>query len=424
MHGVELSRYEARRERVRDFLVKRVGPIMSAVRLHRMTVSRHQRVFMVVGSYGKTTTTRAVRAALGLPDGRWWHANANACGEIGLSLLRAPPWQRRVVIETAIGAPDAMRRYASLLRPDVAIVTAIGHEHVRAFRDQEHLRFEKAEAVRGLSHRGTAILNHDDPHVRWMAGQTRARVVWYGTTPACDVWAESVRVEWPRGTRFRLHAFGAVREVRIRLLGVHFVRAVLAAVVTACVEGRPLDAALAALALLPPTHGRLEPIALPSGATLIRDDYKSTPDTIAPALRVLAEAPARRRWVVIGDLNNLPSSPAEAHYEAAGAAVGRVADEVLVVGTRLPAYLPGLLGAGLAPERIRAAADVHAAAEVLRDALGPGDVVLLKGYEDQRLMRIALLLEGEAVRCTREICTMYLKHCADCPFRTKATGSR
>jgi hypothetical protein len=43
-------------------------PVMSRLaRLHRRTLIRRTRLATVVGTYGKTTTARAVGAALGLP---------------------------------------------------------------------------------------------------------------------------------------------------------------------------------------------------------------------------------------------------------------------------------------------------------------------------------------------------------------------
>jgi UDP-N-acetylmuramyl pentapeptide synthase len=77
---------------------------------------------------------------------------------------------------------------------------------------------------------GAAVLNGDDPNVMWMKEKTRTRVVTFGVGAECDVRADEVRLDWPRGTRFHLTAFGEERDVAVRLLGRHTIYAILAAI--------------------------------------------------------------------------------------------------------------------------------------------------------------------------------------------------
>jgi hypothetical protein len=59
------------------------------------------------------------------------------------------------------------------------------------------------------------------------------------------------------------------------------------------------------------------------------------------------------------------------------------------------------------------------AVELLRNELGPGDVVLIKGRNEQRLARAALALAGRTVRCRRETCDMDFVFCEQCPLLVK-----
>ncbi|MGH7966111.1 MAG: hypothetical protein ACRERD_30540 [Candidatus Binatia bacterium] len=58
---------------------------------------------------------------------------------------------------------------------------------------------------------------------------------------------------------------------------------------------------------------------------------------------------------------------------------------------------------------------VRKAVEMLGDDLGPGDVVLIKGRDTQRLDRVALALMGRTVRCDLSFCDVKL-HCEYCPM--------
>ena len=363
-----LSR-QGRRDAIWWLRSRHPGLIFATARLRRAALADYQRVVMVVGSFGKTTTTRAVRAALGLPSTRWSELNANTLGEVAWSMLREPPWQRHIVVEAGTAAPGQMAMYASSLRPHATVVTCLGHEHVRAFGGFTELRDEKADSVRALTANGVAILNADDPNVRWMATQTNARVVWFGTTDECQMRADQVELDWPRGMRMRLHAGRESCLVQTQLLGRRTLYSILAAVAVGIEAGRSLDEMAGSLAALRPTRSRLQAVQLSSGAVLIRDEYKASPETVLEALRLLAETPAQRRFVVIGDLNNLPSVPVEPHYESIGAAIGSVADRVVVVGSRLNTYLAGLRRAGMNDSQILEAADVHEAISLLRGQL-------------------------------------------------------
>jgi hypothetical protein len=120
--------------------------------------------------------------------------------------------------------------------------------------------------------------------------------------------------------------------------------------------------------------------------------------------------------VVIGDLNNLPDADEAGAYAATGAALAATADRVVVVGDRAGDYAVGFAGMARADVRLEAVPDVAGAVRLLREAVGSGDVVLIKGYEDQGLARVALALEGREVRCGVEWCVIRHQRCGDCPY--------
>lgn len=389
-----------------------------AARLHRATLSWHKRVTMVVGTYGKTTTTRAVSAVFGLPVDHWLDANANCLGLVAWSLLRQPPWRRRLAVEAGIGAPGMMRPYVETLRPQIVVVTCVGAEHLQSFRDQDHLRSEKAEAVRALPPGGVAVLNADDPNVAWMATQTRARVIRYGFDPAWEVHVTTWEPDWPRGMRATFVVQGKTFAVRTRLIGKNSLYSLLGAVAAGLAEGIPAALAVQRLEALPPTPGRMETVPLPGGAIAVCDDYKGSIETVHAAFDALADLPAARRFIVLGGLD-APPSPQRRAYRAVADHAGRVADHVIVVGYTHREYAGGLGRAVRGEARLSGfehAPRVADAVRVLRDKLRPGDVVLFKGQKHQHLGRILLALQGRDVRCAVDGCRLHLQSCADCPL--------
>ncbi len=382
-----------------------------AAQLYRRTLARRVRVVAVVGSYGKTTTWHAVSAALDAP---LTHAAIGGLSRVALSVLRIRPGQNHAALEVQIDRRGHMAHHARTVRPDVVVVTSIGSEHHRSLGTLDDTLEEKAQILKGLRPGGVVVLNGDDPRVRGLAARTGARVLTFGGGEANDVRASDIRIDWPHGTRCTLHAAGATRELRLRLLGAKMVNPALAAIAVALAEGRALEPVLAALERLAPVPGRMQLVALPNGAHLLRDEYKSSLETIHAALDVLAEIPARR-IVVVGEVSEPPGSQG-ALYREVGERLGAIADRVIVVGANFQRYAAGATRAGLARSALVDAGRSIAQAEAaLRAELRAGDVVLIKGRDTQRLERLALRLQGRTVGCEITSCHASAR-CEGCPM--------
>ena len=387
-------------------------PLLSAVALaHRYTLGRRTAVVAVVGSFGKTTATRCIAAALGLAQRQ---PRDNCRSHLAAAVLLRAGWRERTVIEVGIDHPGQMAAYARVLRPDVTVVTAIGSEHNRSLGGRDATRREKSLMVRALPPGGLAVLNGDDADVAAMRADSGAPAVTFGTGPGCDVRALGVALRWPHGMRFTVEVGGERADVVLPLPGSEMVYPALAAIAVARAAGVPLEAAALRLARVRPAPGRLQPVSLPGGATLIRDEFKSTEETIYAALDLLAAVPARRKVVVLGDVSE-PQGRQGPAYRAIGARVAGLADRAVFLGRKTDAYRAGARGAGMPGEAIACVGhDVAAAARLVAESLGPGDVVLVKGRDTERLDRVSLALAGREVRCSRPLCYFLKTRCEGC----------
>jgi hypothetical protein len=103
-------------------------------------------------------------------------------------------------------------------------------------------------------------------------------------------------------------------------------------------------------------------------------------------------------------------------YRRLGARLAAIASRVIVVSTEFQRYAAGAAAAGMPRDAlVNAGRDVRAAWEAVRADLRPGDVVLVKGRDTERLDRVALALQGRPVRCTVEFCDLRGARCATCP---------
>ncbi|MEY4488977.1 MAG: hypothetical protein RIQ79_1485 [Verrucomicrobiota bacterium] len=366
------------------------GFYLAIAGIYRATFARHQRVIIVIGSLGKTTTTRATLRAFHLPEGRVLE-NANNGYSLAAAFMGVPLRQKIVVLEVGISSPGAMRPLTKPLRPDCIVFTSVAMEHIFSFRDIAHIAEEKATALMALRPGGRVVINGDDPLVRAAVARYAVPVTTFGYDADNDFRGLSWSLDWPAGSRMRLVSDGLEHELETELLSQVSSYALLAAWATAHVCGQADEVTRRGLTGLPASPGRLQRVATPSGAWILRDDFKSTYETIHLALDVLAKLPGRR-IVVIGGIDAAPD-PQKNAYETIARRIGEIADElVLVLGTWHNYYKPEFNRQLRSDSRLGKVTVVRSTAEAiaaLRGRLGPGDVVLIKGRSNERMGEVA-----------------------------------
>ncbi len=384
-------------------------------RVYRRTLGRRVRIIAVIGSVGKTTTMRAISAALDVPVSKQQLLNANSRTSIGRQVLGLRPWRRTAVLEVAIGHVGDMLIHARTVLPNVVVVTAIARDHWQSMGTLEKTRDEKADMLRVLPANGIAILNADDENVRWMATQTKARVVYIGQAADAEVRASEVEMDWPHGMRFVAHVGGDSYSVATQLMGEHMVFPALAAIAVAHVEGVPIPRAIKALEKLTPTPGRMQIMPTTNGAYVLRDDFKSTQDPVEAALKTFAQVPGKRHFVVLGEMTE---ELGQFVYRDLGQVVGGFADRAVFVGSKknFRTFRAGTKLSGMSPEVVSQVRTAHEATELLRGELEAGDVALINGRWQQALGRVGLALAGRDVKCRADPCPFKRMLCDMCPF--------
>jgi UDP-N-acetylmuramyl pentapeptide synthase len=88
---------------------------------YRHLVIPRKRLIAVVGSLGKTTTSRALRAAI--LEKNHYQSFSNYGSRLAENILRSRPHDPYDVFEVGISGPNGMDWPAKMLQPDIVVVT-------------------------------------------------------------------------------------------------------------------------------------------------------------------------------------------------------------------------------------------------------------------------------------------------------------
>jgi UDP-N-acetylmuramoyl-tripeptide--D-alanyl-D-alanine ligase len=349
------------------------------------------RVIGITGSVGKSTTKELTANVLAARYPTLAN-ESNLNNEIGLPLtmLKITEAHRCAVLEMGLYVPGDIAFLCGLARPQVGIITMIGPVHLGRAGSLEAIVNGKAELVEALPPDGTAILNYDDENVRAMAARTKAKVFNYGLDPKADLWSDNIEGLGLEGVSFDMHYAGETLHVHLPLLGQHSVHTAMRASAAGLVEGLNWQEIIGGL-LTPSTQLRLVAVTGPGNSLLIDDTYNASPDSMIAALNLLGELDGRK-VAVLGDMLELGDFEERGHRMVGARAVEMV-DQLLAVGEKAEWIAEEAQLQGLPAGQIRRFATSTEAGEYLKNSIGEGDVVLVKGSRAQHLDQIVLSLE-------------------------------
>jgi UDP-N-acetylmuramoyl-tripeptide--D-alanyl-D-alanine ligase len=160
------------------------------------------RICGVTGSVGKTGTKEALFAALDRSAPGSAHRSVKSYNNhtgVPLSLARMPRDARYGVFEMGMNHSGELAALTQLVRPHVAIVTAIAPAHREFFASEEEIADAKGEIFQGLEEGGTALVPFDSPHRDRLIAAARpyaSNIVTFGLKQGADISArEAIAVE-------------------------------------------------------------------------------------------------------------------------------------------------------------------------------------------------------------------------------------
>jgi len=275
----------------------------------------------VTGSNGKTTVTQMIATILRTAAGEQAHATqGNLNNDIGvpLTVLRLRPEHRLSVVELGMNHPGEIAYLSAIAQPTVALVNNAQREHQEFMGTVEAVARENGSVLSALPPDGVAVFPAHDEYTALWRELSGSRRVWVFDDERSDADVHATGVSW-QGGEWHLNVVTPMGQVpvRLRIAGRHNVRNALAAAACALAAGVSLDHVQSGLNAFEPVGGRSRALGLnlPRGTvTVVDDTYNANPDSVAAAIRVLAELPGPR-CLVLGDMGEVGEQGLDFHLE-------------------------------------------------------------------------------------------------------------
>lgn len=341
------------------------------------------RVIGVTGSVGKTTTKDMIACAL---EGsfRLMKSQGNRNNEIGspMTMFDLTPRTQVAVVEMGMSAPGEISDLCRVAKPCAGVITNIGVSHLERLGSRENILKAKLELADALPD-GAPLLLCSDNDLLHTVRVPRLKVVAYGLRDPEAAIRGSILSVTPRETAFRVFAGGREYEGSVPGAGEHLVLNALAAFGVAEAFGVPPERALAMLRGYSPS-GMRQRVVEHAGFTVVEDCYNASPDSMAAAIRALAQFPcAGRRIFVMSDMLELGEASREGHRSVGTLAARCGLDRLLTWGERSAWAAEAAREAGMTD--VFHYDDKGELCDAVADAARPGDILWFKASRGMAL---------------------------------------
>jgi len=381
-------------------------------------------VIGITGSVGKTSTKEAVYAVVkqkfrayrsprnlntesglpistlaldDIPFGKWMWRLAVMRRAVKLLFCKVTDYPEVLVLEYGADKPGDIEYLVSIIKPDIAVLTAVAPTHLEQFGSVDAVRTEKMKLLQSVTDRTKRIYNADLV--------SRCDGVSYGIQESADIRAIESHPAIgasPNGVsmRFKIQFEGSTVPCELNgVLGNAYVSCALAAVAVGHALGMNVIDCVKGLASFHGKPGHMRALPGVRGTTIIDDTYNSSPVAVKHAVDTVARLDGfARRWIVLGDMLELGADAVNYHREV-GECVARSGIERLVtVRTLAKEIASGARQAGMFSGFIFEFDDTVSAGAFLQEHIENGDIVLVKGSQGVKMEVIVKAIMAEPER--------------------------
>jgi UDP-N-acetylmuramoyl-tripeptide--D-alanyl-D-alanine ligase len=310
-----------------------------------------------------------------------------------------PAESKFAIFELGMNHPGELGPLSKMVRPHVALITTIEAVHLEFFSDVEAIARAKAEIFEGLTTSGSVILNGDNSYCGLLksiaANAGITHILTFGEKSEADIRLTDFTL-YPNYSDVAVKIASHELFFRLGVPGRHWISNILGVLGAVSELGGDIEKAADALGDLKSPAGRGERHMVPcfGGSYMVVDEsYNASPASMRASLEVLHNLYPDgngRRIAVLGDMLELGEKSADIHRGLMPDVVAADVDILFACGPNMAE----LVRSAPATIRIHHEETSEKLIDPLLEAVGPGDIVLIKGSLGSKMrLPLAALLE-------------------------------
>ena len=362
----------------------------------------------VTGSVGKTTTKEFIYAVASASF-KTHKTQGNYNNELGLPLtiFGIEPDDKVVVLEMGMSALGEIEHMSKIARPDIALVTNIGTSHLASLGTRENICRAKLEIRLGLPEDGILLLNADEPLLFYQYETLEKKPKLMSIYNRCgDFRAVNIRQKLDGIVYDLIYSNKAVTNVEIPALGKHNVYNSLAAYAVGVMLGMTDDAIRRGLKTFVSADMR-QKIYDVGGITIIDDCYNASPESMRAAIDVLISMAAKRHArpaALLGDMLELGEYSRLMHDQLGQYAAQMQVQKLFCYGMMADIVAEAAIKKGIRADNVFVCLDTRdpqGMADMILQAIGPGDILLVKASRAVQAEKIIECIKKRKIRKKR-----------------------
>ncbi|MDF9866973.1 UDP-N-acetylmuramoyl-tripeptide--D-alanyl-D-alanine ligase [Bacilli bacterium PM5-3] len=331
----------------------------------------------ITGSYGKTSSKNIINEVLAK---KYYclvtPASYNTPLGISITLNNSLQAIHEIFIcEMGADKVGEISELVNFVQPEIGVVTSIGQQHLATFKTQENIINEKMQMVELMPESGVVVLNKDEKFIREYNITSKAKQIWYGVEEDADIKASDISYS-KDGSKFKVSIDNEVYDFETKLLGLHNIYNILAAIAIARHFDISIKELQIAIKQLNYVKNRLE-IKKQKDYTVIDNAFNSNPVSSKMSLDVLSYMPGTRICITPGMIDL--GDKQDYYNKEFGKYFKTRCDKVILVGRKqTKAIYEGLEESGFEMKNVHTVTKIYDAYNLLAKIKEPDCYVLFE----------------------------------------------
>lgn len=280
----------------------------------------------VTGSVGKTTTTNAIRTALG-NEAISTTENLDSIFNIPITVLKSQKF-KYLVLEMGVQYPKDMEFNSSIAPSEIVVFTQISPAHTKYLSSLEKIFIEKSKIITKKTK--IVIYNYDDKLLREKFSKLNIPSIKYGFSKDCDV-RLSVESQNLKNTKINIFYQGEKFNITTSLVGQHQCLSLGAAFAVGTFLSIDKNVLINNLSKTKSATNRFNVVKI-ANADVIKDIYNSSPLALSNAINFVNLQKHKTKIAILGDMLELGKMSESEHIKIAKLLLNSSFNQVFTYG--------------------------------------------------------------------------------------------